>query len=148
VYIHIEQVDGRVRTLATSTSISEVYVGGDFGVGIYQDNLAIRPLVAASSTTGASRLTGPVLSLAIAESCIYIAGALRFSGVGSTNTKRARLVRYCPSTMLGTNSSMETLSIDDDVEADWKQGIVLQSLNEESLSFDLRAEQELCWDAF
>jgi len=86
---HKLKVDGRVRCMAGNAFA--VYVGGDFGLAVYQDSSGIQTLFTAASSAA---VYGSVASLAVADhasSCIYITGAL----VDATTGRSASLARRC-----------------------------------------------------
>jgi len=87
--LYCGQVDGRVRSMAANAFA--VYVGGDFGLAVYQDSSGIRTLFTAAPSAA---VYGTVASLAVADhadSCIYMTGAL----VDAPTGRSARLARRC-----------------------------------------------------
>ena len=116
------QVDGRVEALASSSF--GFYLGGTFGLAMYEDSSRARTLF--PTQDGGIRLTGGVHSLAAADGCVYAAGALKV--LGPSSSAFSRLVRYCPSLGAGSNSTLEPLTIGDPSD-DWKLGLVLYSLH-------------------
>ena len=120
------QVDGRVEALASSSF--GLYLGGAFGLAVYEDSSRARTLF--STPDGGIRLTGGVYSLAAEDGCVYAAGALKI--LGPSASAYSRLVRYCPS--LGAfNSTIEPMAVGDQT-GDWKLGLVLHSLNDDIAS--------------
>jgi hypothetical protein len=131
------QVDGRVQALSSSSF--GLYLGGEFGLAIYEDSSRARTLF--STPNGGIQLTGDVYSLAAADGCVYVAGALRVVSPGAS--AHARLVRYCPSTGASSNSTIDAMALGDP-SVDWKMGLVLHGLKADSMSSKETPSLEVC----
>jgi len=130
---HILEVNGRVQALASHGF--SIYIGGEFGLAIYQDSADIKPLLLGSSGDGGVVVNGSVTSLTVVDSCVFLAGALTIATTKpQLSSSSSRVVRYCPS---DDGSSVDAMAFADDSRSsmhNFRQRIFVYGLPDEVLT--------------
>ena len=152
---HIIQVESRARALAVYGF--SVFVGGDFGLAIYEEFSGIRLMSSQFITAGGSLLGGHIFSLAVEDDCVYISGRLLFESGESGAVSRVRLVRGCVSTQNSQHFVMEAIVIGTEGResgegasqsvqgaTDWQQGIFLFSTSRKLLTNSDDPDDKTC----
>jgi hypothetical protein len=133
---HIIEVNGRVQTL-TSHDFS-IYIGGGFGLALYQDSAEIKPLLLGSSGDGGVVIDDSVTSLTFVDSCLFLVGVLSIANTkpqlnSSSSSSSSREVRYFPS---DDGSSFDAMAFADDSRSsmhNYRQRIFVYGLPDERL---------------